>query len=61
MLSYLATALAYLKAGDYAHMRHMRIRLPKARNRKPEPGRVLDHGVIAALLLHEFNESRRAA
>ena len=48
-------------ADDYAHTRHMRIRLPKARNRKPELGRVLEHGVMAALLLHEFNESRRAA
>ena len=31
MLSYLATALAHLQADDYAHMRHMRIRLPRAR------------------------------
>ncbi len=31
MLSYLATALAHLQADDYAHMRHMRIKLPKAR------------------------------
>ena len=34
MLSYLATALAHLKADDYAHMRHMRhmrIRLPAAK------------------------------
>ncbi len=31
MLAYLATALAHLKADDYAHMRHMRIRLPTAR------------------------------
>ena len=30
MLAYLATALAHLQADDYAHMRHMRIRLPKA-------------------------------
>ena len=30
MLSYLATALAHLKANDYAHMRHMRIKLPPA-------------------------------
>ena len=31
MLSYLTTALAHLQADDYAHMRHMRIKLPKAR------------------------------
>ena len=30
MLSYLATALAHLKADDYAHMRHMRVKLPRA-------------------------------
>ena len=36
MLAYLATALAHLQADDYAHMRHMRIRLPKARRREPE-------------------------
>ena len=30
-LAYLATALAHLKADDYAHMRHMRIRLPSAK------------------------------
>ena len=36
MLSYLATALAHLKADDYAHMRHMRIRLPEERRRKRE-------------------------
>ena len=38
MLTNLAMALAHLKAHDYAHMRHMRIRLPKAqgasRNRR---------------------------
>ena len=40
MLSYLATALAHLKADDYAHMRHMRVRLPTAqgeRKRQPRP------------------------
>ncbi len=36
MLTYLATALAHLKADDYAHMRYMRIKLPKARRREPE-------------------------
>ena len=30
MLAYVATALAHLQADDYAHMRHMRIRSPKA-------------------------------
>ena len=34
MLSYLSTALAHLQADDYAHMRHMRIKLPKARRRE---------------------------
>ena len=38
ILSYLATALAHLKADDYAHMRHMRIRLSRRRrSRKREP------------------------
>ena len=36
MLSYLATALAHLQADDYAHMRHMRIKLPKAQRRELE-------------------------
>ena len=39
-LAYLATALAHLQADDYAHMRHMRIKLPKAQRRpqqSPEP------------------------
>ena len=40
-LAYLATALAHLKANDYAHMRHMRIKLPAAkgtiRNRRQSP------------------------
>ena len=31
VLSYLTTALAHLQADDYAHIRHMRIKLPKAR------------------------------
>lgn len=31
MLTYLATALAYLQADDYAHMRHMRIKIPQVR------------------------------
>ena len=36
MLAYLATALAHLQANDYAHMRHMRIRLPAAKRVKPQ-------------------------
>ena len=32
MLTYLATALAHLQADDYAHMRHMRIKLPAAKD-----------------------------
>ena len=36
MLSYLPTALAHLQADDYAHMRHMRVKLPKALRRKQE-------------------------
>ena len=41
MLAYLTTALAHLLADDYAHMRHMRIMLPRAqganRNRRQSP------------------------
>ena len=59
MLSYLATALAHLKADDYAHMRHMRIRLPKVRERKPARG--VDPALVAVLLLHELNDLERAA
>ena len=59
MLAYLATALAHLQADDYVHMRHMRIRLPQAgkrlREKKPDPT------IIAALLMHQFNELQRAA
>ena len=40
-LAYLATALAHLKADDYAHMRHMRIKLPAmkgaGRNERQSP------------------------
>ena len=42
-------------------MRHMRIQLPKMRERKPEPVRDLDPRLVAALLLHEINELQRAA
>ena len=54
MLAYLATALAHLQADDYAHMRHMRIRLPEARERKHE--KKPDAGIVASLLLHQLNE-----
>ena len=37
-LAYLGTALARLKADDYAHIRHMRIRLPKAQVLSPNMG-----------------------
>ena len=59
MLSYLATALAHLKADDYVHMRHMRIKLPKVRERKPVQD--VDPGLVAALLLLELNDLQRAA
>ena len=59
MLSYLATALAHLEADDYAHMRHMRIKLPKVRERKL--ARDVDPALVAALLLGELNDLQRAA
>ena len=59
MLAYLATALAHLQADDYAHMRHMRIRLPEARERKHE--KKPDAGIVASLLLHQLYEMRQAA
>ena len=59
MLTNLAMALAHLKADDYAHMRHMRIRLPKVRERIPEEKP--DAGIVASLLLHQLNELQRAA
>ena len=59
MLSYLATALAHLKADDYVHMRHMRIKLPKVRERKP--ARDVDPALVAVLMLHELNDLQRAA
>ena len=63
MLSYLATALAHLKADDYAHMRHMRIQLPSARRPKgkPEKDQDVHPGIIAALVLHQLNEVQKAA
>ena len=59
MLSYLATVLAHLKSDDYAHMRHMRIKLPKVRERKPPQD--VDPALVAALLLRELNNLQRAA
>ena len=58
MLTNLAMALAHLKADDYAHMR---IKLPKVRERKPEPAQDVDPGLVAALLMHQFNDPQRAA
>lgn len=37
-LAYLATALAHLQADDYDHMRHMRIKLPAARDASRNTG-----------------------
>ena len=63
MLSYLSTVLAHLKADDYAHMRHMRIKLPPAKRAKAKPGpeQNVDPGIVAALVLHELNAVRQAA
>ena len=63
VLSYLTTALAHLKADDYAHMRHMRIRLPPAKrgqaNREVE--QQIAPSIVAALVLHHLNAVQRAA
>ena len=63
MLSYLATAMAHLKADDYAHMRHMRIRLPteERAEAKQVAEQQVDPGIVAVLVLHELNTTRRAA
>lgn len=61
MLSYLATALAHLQANDYAHMRHMRIKLPPAERSRCREERGVDPGIVAALVLHELNAVQRAA
>ena len=63
MLSYLSTALAHLKADDYAHMRHMRIRLPAAKRAKAKQveEQQIDPGIIAALVLHELRTVQQAA
>ena len=62
-LAYLATALAHLKADDYAHMRHMRIKMPTAKRskKKRESERHVDPSIVAALLLHEINALQQAA
>ena len=63
MLSYLATALAHLNADDYAHMRHMRIRLPAAKRAKAKQveEQQIDPGIIAALVLHGLRTVQQAA
>ena len=60
-LAYLATALAHLKADDYAHMRHMRIRLPSAKRAGRREEQSVDPGIVAALVLHELNAVQQAA
>ena len=62
-LAYLATALAHLQADDYAHMRHMRIRLPSVQRPRawPELEQNVDPGIVAALLLHELKSAQQAA
>ena len=59
MLSYLATALAHLKADDYAHMRHMRIKLPKAREEKPSE--MMNPDMVAAWLMYQYTLVRQVA
>ena len=63
MLSYLATALAHLKADDYAHMRHMRIKLTAAKRSKSKQvaTQQVAPGIIAALMLHELHSVQQAA
>ncbi len=60
-LTYLATALAHLKADDYVHMRHMRIRMPPAKGSKRREEQSVEPGVVAALVLHELNAAQQAA
>ena len=60
-LAYLATALAHLKADDYANMRHMRIELPPASRAKHRQEQDVDPSIVAALMLHELNTAQRAA
>ena len=61
MLSYLATALAHLQADDYAHMRHMRIRMPPTQRARRREEQSVDPGIVAALVLHELNAVQQAA
>ena len=63
MLAYLATALAHLKADDYAHIRHMRIKLPAAKRSKAKQvaTQQVAPGIIAALMLHELHTVQQAA
>ena len=63
MLSYLSKALAHLKADNYAHMRHVRIKLRAAGRAKAKEAaeQQADPGIIAALMLHELNTVERAA
>ena len=63
VLSYLATALAHLKADDYSRMRHMRIRLPPAKRGKelPEEKQQIAPGIVAGLVLHQLNAVQQAA
>ena len=63
MLTNHAMALAHLKADDYAHMRHMRIRLPpvgRPEAQRDTAGKV-ESGVVAALVLHQLNAVQQAA
>ena len=51
------------KADDYAHMRHMRIKMPTAKRSKEkrESEQHVDPGIVAALVLHELNALQQAA
>ena len=61
MLTYLATALAHLQADDYAHMRHMRIKLPKETKQQRQPAQEVTPNMVAAPLLQQLNELGKAA
>ena len=62
-LAYLATALAHLQADDYAHMRHMRIKLSTAKKPKQKRGaeHQVDPGIVVALMLQQLNAAQQAA
>ena len=55
--------LAHLKANDYAHMRHMWLRLPPAK--KTTENRVVhqsvDPGMVAASVLQELSDIQQKA